>query len=194
MAFPSVTQASRRRQRSTRLTVAVGLLAIAALAVLGSALSGSWVAIVVAAVFAVVGGAASTRITYTELLDTRRDAAADRASQAKDYLVLARTRSDEHEMYVSNIEGRIAEREQCLFELEEALGSAQQRAATATRRKNAETRRAASLSIRAEHSEERAGQAALRAHELEQELDTLRSELGAVTSAWRASDNLRKHA
>lgn len=194
MASPSVTQASRRRQRSTRLTVSAGLLTTAALAVTGTALSGSSVALTVAAAVAVLCGVAATRITYTELCDTRRDAAADRATQAKDYLVLARARSDEHLVYVHNIEGRIAEREQSLGEIEEALGSAQKRAATATRKKNSETRRAASLSIQVEDSTSRATEALLRSHELEQELDALRAELGSVTAAWRAADSLRKHA
>lgn len=194
MASPSVTQASRRRQRSTRLTVSVGLLAIAALVVTGAALSGSWTAVVVAAAFAVLCGAASTRITYTELCDTRRDAAADRAAQAKDYLILARARSAEHEAYVVGIENRIAERQATLEELEGALGSAQKRAATATRKKNSETRRAASLVVKMEENETRAAGSALRAAELEQELTALRAELDAVTAAWRAADGLRKHA
>jgi hypothetical protein len=194
MASPSVTQASRRRQRSTRLTVSVGLLLIAALVVVGAVLTGSWAMVVFSSVLALGCGAASTRITYTELCDTRRDAAADRAAQAKDYLILARARSAEHDVYVTGIEGRIAERQQCLEELEGALGSAQKRAATATRKKNSETRRAATLSLQVEESQTVATDAALRAAELEQELTVLRSELDAVTVAWRAADGLRKHA
>ena len=194
MSSPSVTQASRRRQRSTRLTVSVGLLVIAAIVVVGAILTGSWATVVLSAVLAIVCGAASTRITYTELCDTRRDAAADRAAQAKDYLILARARSTEHEVYVRGIEARIAEREECLSELEGALGSAQKRAATATRKKNSETRRAATLSLQAEESRTAATDAELLAHELEQELTVLRSELDSVTAAWRAADGLRKHA
>lgn len=194
MASPSVTQAPRRRQRSTRLTVSVGLLVLAALAVTGTSLSGSVTALVVGAGLAVLCGVAATRITYTELCDTRRDAATDRATQARDYLVLAQVRSGEHQVYVGGIETRIRERERSLTELEEALGSAQKRAATATRVKNNETRRAASLTIQVADSETRAAEAGLRAHELEQELHALRSELDAVTAAWRAADNVRKHA
>jgi hypothetical protein len=194
MSSPSVTQASRRRQRSTRLTVSAGLLAIGALVVLGAALSGSWPAVVAAGAVAVVLGTVATRLTYTELCDTRRDAAADRAAQAKDYLILARARSAEHQVYVTGIAARIAEREANLRELEEALGSAQKRAATATRRKNSETRRAATLSLQAEQSSAAATDAGVRVVELEQELTTLRAELEAITAAWRAADGLRKHA
>lgn len=194
MASPSVTQAPRRRQRSTRLTASVGLLVLAALAVTGTSLSGSVTALVVAAGLAVLCGVAATRITYTELCDTRRDAATDRATQARDYLVLAQVRGAEHQVYVAGIETRIHERERSLAELEEALGSAQKRAATATRIKNHEIRRAASLTIQVTDSETRAAEAGLRAHELEQELDALRSELDSVTAAWRAADTLRKHA
>lgn len=194
MASPSVTQAPRRRQRSTRLTISAGLLVLAALAVTGTALSGSVTALVVAAALAVLCGVAATRITYTELCDTRRDAATDRATQAKDYLALAQARSAEHEVYVVGIETRIEERERCLAELEEALGSAQKRAATATRTKNNELRRAASLTIQVADSETRAAESGLRAHELEQELEGLRGELASVTAAWHAAENLRKRA
>ena len=76
---------ARRRQRSVRLTIAVALTTIAALLVLGAVLSGSWLLLTLAAVLGVALGAAATRITHTELMATRREAARDRAEQAQAY-------------------------------------------------------------------------------------------------------------
>ena len=44
---------ARRRQRSVRLTIAVALLAVAAILVLGAVVSGSWVTLVLAALVGV---------------------------------------------------------------------------------------------------------------------------------------------
>ena len=68
-----------------RVTVAVGLLLLAALEVTGAALSGSWLVVTCAAGLGVLLGAVATRITHSELVDSRRAAAVDRADQAKAY-------------------------------------------------------------------------------------------------------------
>ena len=128
---------ARRRQRSTRLTIAVVLIALAALAVAGAVLSGSWSLTAIAAVLGVVLGAAATRITHSELMQTRRDAARDRAAQAAAYHELTTVRSAEHASFVATMEARLAGQGTAIAELEVALGSAQKRAADATRRLNA---------------------------------------------------------
>ena len=74
--------AARRRQRSTRLTVATVLLVLSAALVAGTVASGSWLLLVLAAAGAVVLGAAATRITHAELVQSRREANRDRAEQA----------------------------------------------------------------------------------------------------------------
>ena len=75
---PQQSQASRtparRRQRSTRLVVAVALLGVSAAIVLGAVASSSAGLTAVAAVLAVVLGAAATRITHSEVMQARRDA------------------------------------------------------------------------------------------------------------------------
>ena len=76
MASLQASSAGRRRQRSTRLTVAVVLLALAALAVVGAVISGTWILMVLAAALGVVLGTAATRITHSELAETRREAMA----------------------------------------------------------------------------------------------------------------------
>src|SRR6478735_2052596 len=168
MASPSATQVTRRRQRSIRVTTAVGLIVLAALVVAGAAVSGSWLLVTIAAGLGVLLGAAATRITHTELVESRVSAARDRAAQAQAYNALS--------------------------ELEQALAEAQRRAATSTRKRNAEGRRAADLQVRLIEAEERAAISQLRVIEVEQEVLGLRAELEAVTAAWRAAEHRRKHA
>jgi hypothetical protein len=202
---PSTTSASRRRQRSTRLTVAVVLLALAALAVTGAVISGTWILMVLAAVLGVVLGAAATRITHAELAETRREAARDRADQAKAYRDLTVARTAEHTAFAESMQERLARQETAVHELEDALSAAQKRAAEATRKLNAEARRADAAEIQGretaealgrqlEQAEQRAAEAIVRVAELEQELDVVRAELDVVTQAWHAAGAVRRHA
>ncbi len=199
------TSASRRRQRSTRLTVAVVLLALAALAVVGAIISGTWILVVLAAVLGVVLGAAATRITHSELAETRREAARDRAEQAKAYRDLTIARTAEHTAFAESMQERVARQATAVHELEDALTAAQKRAAEATRKLNAEARRAdlaetegrdtaQQLGQQLERAEERAAEAIVRVAELEQELDVVRAELDVVTQAWHAAEAVRRHA
>ena len=188
---------ARRRQRSTRLTVAVVLIALAARAVAGAVFSQSWFLTATAAVLGVVLGAAATRITHSELLQTRRDAARDRAEQADAYRALTATRTAEHAEFTATMQARLDGQTTALAELEVALGSAQKRAAEATRRLNAEARRAElaeregqEVSTRLEDAERRATEATLRVSELELKIDALQAEL----TAWEAMPEVRRHA
>jgi hypothetical protein len=187
---------ARRRQRSVRLTIAAALTAIAALLVLGAVLSGSWPLLTLAAVIGVVLGAAATRITHSELMATRRDAARDRAEQAQAYRDLTVARTAEHATFADTMRTRVEAQETAIHELEVALTSAQKRAAEATRKLNAEARRAdlaehegRATAERLGDAQERAALAIVRVAELEQELDVLRDEL----AAWHATP-ARRHA
>ncbi|MGZ4456284.1 MAG: hypothetical protein ACXVW1_03240 [Nocardioides sp.] len=172
------------------------LIATSALVVLGAVLSGSWLLVTLAAVLGVVLGAAATRITHSELMDTRREAARDRAEQAQAYRDLTVTRTAEHAEYSAAMQARIDAHELSITELEVALTSAQKRAAEATRKMNAEARRAdvaeaegRDVTVRLDEAEERAAEAIVRVAELEQEIDVLRAEL----DAW-LSTGVRRHA
>src|SRR5688572_15483409 len=112
---------ARRRQRSTRLTVATSLLTLAAALVVVAFLGDAAWFQAAAAVSSVVLGAAATRITYSELLESRRDAARDRAAQAQDYRRLTEERTAEHSCFVTAIQGRVDRQEHALTELEAAL-------------------------------------------------------------------------
>lgn len=142
-------------------------------------------------------GAAATRITHSELMQTRRDAARDRAEQAAEYRALTEARSLEHSKFAATMKERIDGQHTALQELEVALGSAQKRAADATRRLNAEARRAElaeregeEVTARLQEAETRASEAALRVSELEAQVDAIQAEL----TAWEAMPEVRRHA
>ncbi len=174
---------TRRRQRSTRLVVAAALVITAAVVVIGAVLSGSLTFVSIAAVLAVALGAAAVRITQTELVTSRRDAAAGLARQAQDYRELAEQRSGEQREFVEAMGSRVGKAERAAAQLESAVVASQGRAAATMRRLNAETRRAdlaeaegSRLAVALEESEERAAEAVVRVAELENENDVLRSE------------------
>lgn len=184
----------RRRQRSARAAVACLLLAAAVLVVVGAALSGSWPLLTAAAVIGVALGVLATRITYLEVLQSRREAATDRAALAQEYRTLTAARTDENAVFVADMTGRIGRHEATIERLEKRLAHATAEAIEAHRllaeaveraqRAEAEGRR---LAARLEEAEERAAQSIVRVAELEQELDVL-------TAEWQAVEALRKHA
>ena len=170
---------ARRRQRSTRLTVAVSLLTCAAVLVTVAFLGDvAWFQ-AFAAVSSVVLGAAATRITHSELMQSRRDAARDRAEQAQAYRELTEQRTDRAPLVLPRHAGTVGPagaRPQRARVAPWARPSS--RAAEATRKFNAEARRAElaeqegrAAGTRLEEAEEHAAETALRVSELEQELD-----------------------
>lgn len=169
--------------------LAATLILIAAVVVIGAVLSASLTLVSVAAVLAVVLGAAAARIIHTELVQARREAAADRARQAQDYRRLAEQRSTEQRDFVDAMGTRVGRAERARSELESAVVASQGRAADAMRRLRAETRRAdlaeaegTRLAVALEESEERAAEAIVRVAELEDENDTLRTENAVLKS------------
>lgn len=188
---------ARRRQRSTRLTVATALLMIAAVLVTAAIPTGQAALSVIAGIGAVLLGTAATRITYSELIQSRRDAQQDRSALAKKYAEQAAQRAAENAAFTTVMRTRLSTTEQSLHELEQALGAAQKRAAEATRKFNTEARRAElaegqtrETERRLEEAEERAAEAILRVAELEQELDVARAEI----TAWQAAPSSYRQA
>lgn len=184
----------RRRQRSARAAVACTLLSAAVLSVVGAALSGSWLLLTIAAVAGVALGAAATRITYLEVLQSRREAATDRAELAQQYRALTETRADENAVFVAGMTGRIGRNEATIARLETRLADATAELIEAHRLLGEAVERAqqaeaegSRLEARLDEAEERAAQAIVRVAELEQELDV-------VTAEWHAVEALRKHA
>ncbi|SFC20219.1 hypothetical protein SAMN04487968_104230 [Nocardioides terrae] len=173
------------------MTVAVVLVALAAFAVVGAVVSGTWLVASLAAILALVLGATATKITHSELMAARVEAARDRALQAQGYRALTDARVAEQTKHDVHMTLEISRRAETISDLEAALTAAHQRAADAVRARADEARRAdqaerdgQALAVRLEEAEQRAAEAIVRVHELEAELDGMRSELTAAQAAW----------
>ena len=112
-----------------RTTVAVALLVGAAAGVALAVGTGRQAA--PAAVVALVAGVAATRIVSTELAQSRRDAARERAGLARAYQQLAVRRGREHVSHTAALTAaaadRLAERERVIAGLRRSLRLAQRR-------------------------------------------------------------------
>ena len=109
---------NRRRQRSVRVTVAVGLLSLATLAVLGSLPTQSPLWLSLASTSAIVLSWAAVRIMWTEVLQSRRENSADRAAAATAYRELFSVRAAEHAEFTGAMTERLAEAHLAQRELE----------------------------------------------------------------------------
>lgn len=153
---------SRRRQRSVRVTVAVALLAVATVAVLLSLPTQSPALLSISAVTSLLLGWAALRIVWTEVLQSRRENATDRAATATAYKSLFSERAAEHAEFTTAMTERLAESNQSMYELQAALVQAQQQAAAVV--------------VRADAAESAHASALVRVAELERSIDLLRAE------------------
>ncbi|HEX6248997.1 MAG TPA: hypothetical protein VFZ64_14085 [Nocardioidaceae bacterium] len=143
MSAPSpVRNPARRRQRSVRVTVAVALLSLATLVVVLALPTQSPLWLSFSSVFALVCGALASRIVYTELLQSRQEAAADRAAQAQAYKTMFHERAAEHAEFTTAMTDRLAARDRSIKELEGTIVLAEARAIEAETRVARESRRA----------------------------------------------------
>lgn len=106
---PGSRTSSRRRQRSVRVTVAVGLLAGATVLVLASLPTRSTLWLSLASLSALVLSWAALRMMWTEVLQSRRENAADRAAAASAYRRLFTVRANEHAEFTTAMTERLAE-------------------------------------------------------------------------------------
>ncbi len=154
---------ARRRQRSVRVTVAVALLAVATVAVALSLPTQSPALLSVSAVAAIVLGWAALRIVWTEVLQSRRENAADRAAAANAYRSLFTERAAEHAEFTSAMTERLAAATLAERELQGELVQAQSELAAVV--------------VRAEGAEDALSAARQRVAELEESIEVLRAEI-----------------
>ena len=100
------------------MTVAVGLLSAATLAVLGSLPTQSPLWLSLGSVTAIVLSWAALRIMWTEVLQSRRENSADRAAAANAYRDLFSVRAAEHAEFTEAMTERLAEAHLAKRELE----------------------------------------------------------------------------
>jgi hypothetical protein len=131
---------ARRRQRSVRVTVAVVLLSVATAAVVLALPTQSPLLLSISSVSAVLLGWAALRIVWTEVLQSRRENALDRAAAATAYRELFSVRAAEHAEFTTAMTERLAEANLSQRELQGELVQAQRQVAEATvRAETAET-------------------------------------------------------
>lgn len=177
------------------------MIVASAAVVVATALTGSWLFVTVAGLVAVLLGAMATKITHSELMDSREEAARDRAQQARAYADLTEVRTAENVEFAADMTGKVAKREATISRLEKRLGDAAAELADARRElsdardraKDAE-QAAERLAGRLADADERANHAVVRVAELEAEVDVLRAELQTVTAAWHEAESVRRHA
>jgi chromosome segregation ATPase len=153
---------ARRRQRSVRVTVALVLLSVATAGVLAALPTQSPMLLSASSVLALALGWASLRIMWTEVLQSRRENAADRAAAASAYKSLFSLRAAEHAEFTTAMTERLAESNLSVRELQGELVQAQRQVADAV--------------VRAEAAERSLDEARGRVGELEQSIEVLRAE------------------
>ena len=125
-----------------RVTVATALIALATVAVAVALPTQSPTWLSVSSVLALVCGALAARIVYSELAQSRREAAADRAAQAQAYKVMFTERAAEHAEFTTAMTDRITGMGREINTLEATIVLAEKRAIEAETRVQRESRRA----------------------------------------------------
>ncbi len=113
---------------------------LAAVAVIAAVATSTWVD--AAAIFSLLAGATSSRIIYTEVTQSRREAAHDRAEMAKDFGAAMTKTQTEHAAFTSAITSRLLARDRAIMELDGTLRLAERRADEAEVRVKREAQRA----------------------------------------------------
>ena len=152
----------------------MALLSVATALVVVAVPTQSPVWLSVAAVGALLAGWAAARIVYTELTQSRREAAADRAAQALAYRSMFAARASEHADFTTAMTDRLVRRDREVAELEAAVVAAEERAIQAETRVQREARRANT-------AEEQVHELSERVHELE----VLKAERDDELATWR---------
>jgi hypothetical protein len=144
----------RRRQRSVRVTVAVALLATATVVVLVSLTTRSVLWLSIGAVLALALSWAALRMMWTEVLQSRRENAADRAAAAAAYVDLFTVRAAEHAEFTTAMTERLAEAHLWQRELEGLVAHHDGRARAAESKLVAESKALVEATNRARTLEE----------------------------------------
>lgn len=131
---------SRRLQRSVRVSVASGLLVLAAAAVAAAIFTSTGVA--PAAVLSLLVGATSSRIVWTEVVQTRRHNSIERADLARAFGAAMTRSHDEHQAFTETMAARLALRDQRILRLNSTLRLAEKRVEDAETRVKREAKRA----------------------------------------------------
>lgn len=162
----------RRRQRSVRVTVSVALLSLASAVVVVALPTQSPFWLSLSSVLALALSWAALRIMWTEVLQSRRENAADRAAAASAYRSLFSQRAAEHAEFTTAMTERLAEAHISRRELEGLVTLAETRARISEGKLREESKRLVSLQERID--------------ELESALTVRQAEEADALAAWEA--------
>lgn len=162
----------RRRQRSVRVTVSVALLSLASAVVVVALPTQSPFWLSLSSVLALALSWAALRIMWTEVLQSRRENAADRAAAASAYRSLFSQRAAEHAEFTTAMTERLAEAHISRRELEGLVTLAETRARISEGKLREESKRVVSLQERVD--------------ELESALTVRQAEEADALAAWEA--------
>ena len=143
----------RRRQRSVRVTVSVALLSLASAVVVVALPTQSPFWLSLSSVLAIALSWAALRIMWTEVLQSRRENAADRAAAASAYRSLFSQRAAEHAEFTTAMTERLAEAHISRRELEGLVTLAETRARISEGKLREESKRVVSLQERVDELE-----------------------------------------
>ncbi len=135
----------RRRARGLRTTAAVCLLGVAGMLLAPALALGERLVLAVTAVAIWLAGVVAARLLSDEHVVTRREAAYDRAAQARTYAETFAARVAEQDEFAAAMAGRVAARDAALTRLQSELASVRERAAAADGRASDEAARAEAL-------------------------------------------------
>jgi hypothetical protein len=124
------------------------MLVVAGLVVLAALLLAELVVVAIAAVVALFAGVCAVRLVLDELVRSRRDAAEDRANQARAYQKMDARRVDEHATFATKLTTDLDEATATADELRGTLRLAERRAELAEQRARHESRRRGELQQR----------------------------------------------
>ena len=147
-------------------------MALATIAVIAALPTRSVTWLSAATVVALVLAWAALRMMWTEVLQSRRENAADRAATAAAYEDLFSQRAVEHAEFTSAMTERLASSQTTMRELEGALVAQQRRAATAE--------------VRLADSNRRLDEARSQVSQLEGELTERQAELADALASWES--------
>lgn len=115
----------RRRQRSIRVSVAFSLMALATGATVAAASWQSLLVLTATGIGAVLAGWLAARMLWTEVVQSRREHAADRATTARQYQQLAQRRARENTVFATTMTQRLSATTLEFYEAQAALEQAQ---------------------------------------------------------------------
>lgn len=122
------TPVTRRKARTWRITVAVGVLAAATLVLAGALVTADRFVVSSAGVLALACGWGALRLGWTAVVQSRYEHAVDRTELARAYRSLLAERSVEHQTFAAGMSTRLTQRDRVIHHLEGSLLRVEMRA------------------------------------------------------------------